>query len=163
MDTDSLKSKLNELVKNETAREVLTGFSIRKRHRQRTSLSKLYGHLIRLGSKIIPDDFQMLFNELESMGFGHRIKDNKFEWYYNIKDVGNYALGKSDSLHRLVPSSKVKTIKNRVIYRPSSIDPPAKLRLVLMVTTSGGDEIPFSLEEIEKITTQVKSFKSKLA
>lgn len=166
MNEDVVKNKLKELMNNQTCKEVLESFSIRERHRPQSSLTKLYGNLIRLGSKIVPGDFQNLFNQLESIGLGRRMKGNKFEWYYNIKDIGNYALGNSNVLHKMVSTTIPDRKRTEGLRRPigtKTVSGHIKPRLVLMITTSSGEEVPLNLEDLEQINTQVKEFKSKLS
>lgn len=94
VNVESVKSVANA---NETSRSVFEEFGGRQRFRKSTNLIVLRRALISKGAKVVNEDFMNTFKTLAASGIGSLSKrGDHFQWFYNLKDVAQAALGATE-------------------------------------------------------------------
>ena len=156
---------------NETAKNVFDTFANRLRFRRHTNLDRLQFDLIHKGKKIVPEEFQTLFQKLQEMGIGSIVNGRgnnptRFVWNYNLKAVAKSAEQKepltNDSLLQKSSHKTTKVVKKKRQYkrhagsnrpgRPSKKDTSSSSLLNIQIP------VTMSRSEVEDL---IKTFMSK--
>lgn len=85
---DIIKNKLSTLAKSETGRIVFDG--LRHVPLQTTKLEVLFKYISK-DARLTKQGFDAFFKELETQGFGRIFIGGKFQWNYNVRQLGRYA------------------------------------------------------------------------
>lgn len=102
------KSLTELAAQNNTAKILFNELSQRERFRSRSDLRKLFAKLSGEHRGMDKNDFMELFQTLQDMGLGSIIhgrgtNPTRFDWHYNLKDIGLAAKGK-------LPMSQIQSL-----------------------------------------------------
>jgi hypothetical protein len=107
---------LEQIVGNETAQQIAKTLASRERISHETDVERFKTVLVREGFKVVPEDFDKFFKDMESLGLGSLIygrgkNPTRFRWYYSLKDVGYAAMNPGSHIE---PKKLAEGVSERV-------------------------------------------------
>lgn len=159
---------------NSTAKSLAKMLAARERFSRETDIKRLYVSLIREGQKLVPNEYNGFFKDLEEAGVGsiiHGRKGNptRFKWNYSLKDVGNRILHPEakrviqELPEQNIPKKRGRPLgsKNKAskstddVGKAINILRKSNLEVVFMLKSLDGSSVPVSFDELEKATREV--------
>lgn len=159
-------AKLQEIATaNETAIITAQALQERSRNRMTSDITRMRSQMVRDGKKILEADYVKFWKDLQTAGvgsivYGRRGKPDRFDWHFNLKNIGKAMLdGSNEKVEQLVEETSMAK-KSVQIRKPSSdtetihvsLEEPETSRKIEFVLPSGGRvemKVPKQLSEAE--------------
>lgn len=108
--------------KNRTAEVTMTSLAMRERVRTFSDIVRTRTQLLKMGEKIVEDDYLQFWKDLEKAGIGSIINGQKgrparFEWHFSMKDVAIASLEGMPRPVKLVEEAKAKPAPKQNVSR----------------------------------------------
>lgn len=160
MQTQSVRldqGKLKQITNaSHTAVVTMLLLALRERARGFSNITATKEQLIRMGEKIVDEDFQSFWKSLQDAGigaivYGRRGRPDRFQWHYSLKAIARVAIEGREELVKELAKKKPK----RVVRKPVSAKPVSNKPRISAASKTVAEKLVFTIALKNGLTAEV--------